>query len=748
MNKKLLLSFAVFATAFGVNAQKRMESFHSKRSQNSIELVTAENSKVEITRRVSNQKKRGASDVIDTSRIVLAKNALTTGGSATDLSTYYITDKNTGDTTNAMLMSVYQDFNQPKKIKLNGVMINAGAWAADGSIDVFIYNSKFEKVFEKLDFPIKYIAGPKYDAYFVNLDSPIEIDSFTVRIEAHNITDELFIMNSGKYGVDHKALVTISGNTLKVSKYLTGYGSSSYPFRSGQTLKSFGTGFVVNPNTVITGKGANPGEFTLSDSYTLSVADTVAGDNSKYNFANGGTLLTNKFEKDSSKVNFEINFGKDPVVQPYSLTNPGANSDAQILPYFSYVIDEPVVSNVCLGKNSTFTVQLDKNVYGNEFINKDLFVVKNYGYGRKQNYYLANFSYKVRGEFDTLDFNFNDNLYTKTFTDVSLNDTVTFNVYMDKYGYKFKGDYVSIDNELLLSSSISSAATTSEAIKCNGGVAKVIVASTVGGFAPYTGEGEQTGVNAGAHTYTVTDANGCTGEANITVTEPATVEATATVTEAIKCNGGVAKVTVAGTVGVSPFTGEGVQNDVVAGAHTYTVTDNNGCVGTASVTVSEPAKLVVTTASAVAHAGKSDGKAAVIAAGGTAPYTYEWSNSLGTNDTVLVAVGNSYQATVTDANNCTATSDKIVVALSSVSELAINGLAIYPNPVAAELHVAFNANSAATVELVNVAGQVIDTKTTSSVANTVFNTSSLEAGVYFVNIKVAEGTFTQKVIKD
>ena len=45
-------------------------------------------------------------------------------------------------------------------------------------------------------------------------------------------------------------------------------------------------------------------------------------------------------------------------------------------------------------------------------------------------------------------------------------------------------------------------------------------------------------------------------------------------------------------------------------------------------------------------------------------------------------------------------------------------------------------------------GQVIDTKNTSEFANVTFNTSALNAGVYFVNIKVAEGTFTQKVIKE
>jgi hypothetical protein len=90
----------------------------------------------------------------------------------------------------------------------------------------------------------------------------------------------------------------------------------------------------------------------------------------------------------------------------------------------------------------------------------------------------------------------------------------------------------------------------------------------------------------------------------------------------------------------------------------------------------------------------------------------------------------------------------VKVSSLSVESLSISGLSIYPNPVANELNVKFNANSAATIELVNVAGQVIETKNATEFANVTFNTAELNAGVYFVNIKVAEGTFTQKIIKE
>ena len=90
----------------------------------------------------------------------------------------------------------------------------------------------------------------------------------------------------------------------------------------------------------------------------------------------------------------------------------------------------------------------------------------------------------------------------------------------------------------------------------------------------------------------------------------------------------------------------------------------------------------------------------------------------------------------------------ITAGTASISELAIEGLSIYPNPTSTNLTVAFSSKGSASIELVNVAGQVVDTKNTTGVSNTSFDMTSLETGVYFVNIKVAEGTAIFKVVKD
>ena len=212
----------------------------------------------------------------------------------------------------------------------------------------------------------------------------------------------------------------------------------------------------------------------------------------------------------------------------------------------------------------------------------------------------------------------------------------------------------------------------------------------------------------------------------------------------------ISKVEITATGGTGAFTGL-VKEEVtaVAGEKSYEVVDANACKATVKATIlAAPSAIALDSASFMASNDKmNDGKAIVIAKGGTAPYAYTWVGNNETNDTIIVGKG-SYKVYVKDANDC-ATFATITVAAgtASVEALAISNLLIYPNPVAGELKVSFDAKSAATVELVNVAGQVIASKVANEFV-TSFNTASLDAGVYFVNIKVAEGTYTQKIVKD
>ena len=94
---------------------------------------------------------------------------------------------------------------------------------------------------------------------------------------------------------------------------------------------------------------------------------------------------------------------------------------------------------------------------------------------------------------------------------------------------------------------------------------------------------------------------------------------------------------------------------ITAGTYYVTVTGDNNCTATASVTVTQPNILTSDTSQTnVSCYGGNNGTATVIPAGGTPSYTYLWSNSQ-TNATAIDLVAGVYYVTVTDANNCTTT---------------------------------------------------------------------------------------------
>lgn len=101
-----------------------------------------------------------------------------------------------------------------------------------------------------------------------------------------------------------------------------------------------------------------------------------------------------------------------------------------------------------------------------------------------------------------------------------------------------------------------------------------------------------------------------------------------------------------------------------AGNYIVTVTDDNGCTATASVTLENPPLLTAGISITsdyngwpISCAGACDGSAQAIPAGGTPPHTYEW-GAFSEDQTAQEATGlcaGDHFVTVTDANGCTAT---------------------------------------------------------------------------------------------
>ena len=95
---------------------------------------------------------------------------------------------------------------------------------------------------------------------------------------------------------------------------------------------------------------------------------------------------------------------------------------------------------------------------------------------------------------------------------------------------------------------------------------------------------------------------------------------------------------------------------LVAGTYTVTITDNNTCQTTKSVTVNQPSALTATASKTdVSCYMGSNGTASVTVSGGTAPYSYSWSPSGGTAATASGLAAGTYTVTITDNNTCQTT---------------------------------------------------------------------------------------------
>ncbi|MBK9462981.1 MAG: SprB repeat-containing protein [Sphingobacteriales bacterium] len=192
----------------------------------------------------------------------------------------------------------------------------------------------------------------------------------------------------------------------------------------------------------------------------------------------------------------------------------------------------------------------------------------------------------------------------------------------------------------------------------------------------------------GNYLVTVTDANGCSSTAQINVLINSSLT-TSVVTTPISCNGGNNGTATANiTGGTSPYTyawsnggTTSLINNLIADTYTVTVTDTNGCSGIGIGTVSEPillsASLVIDNETDCF--GGTDGAATITANGGTAPYSYLWSNNTTTNVLNNVVAG-TYLATITDANGCTQTLSatlneptEIIVTLDNNTPVGCNG---------------------------------------------------------------------------
>jgi hypothetical protein len=211
-------------------------------------------------------------------------------------------------------------------------------------------------------------------------------------------------------------------------------------------------------------------------------------------------------------------------------------------------------------------------------------------------------------------------------------------------------------------------------VTCNGFNDGTAVADVMGGNGTLTYEwsnGETTasisGLMPGTYGVTVTDQDGCTGDASVTINQPDILSVSASGFD-VDCNGANnGSITASASGGMLPYTynwSNGMMGAMITGlaggSYTVTVTDGNNCTAMTTVVINEPSDLqLLAVQLAGTCEGSTDGSANATASGGTPPYTYEW-NTGATTAVLTGLVGGTYTVTATDDNGCTETATVMI----------------------------------------------------------------------------------------
>lgn len=235
-------------------------------------------------------------------------------------------------------------------------------------------------------------------------------------------------------------------------------------------------------------------------------------------------------------------------------------------------------------------------------------------------------------------------------------------------------------------------------VSCNGASDGMADLSVLGGTSPYTyvwSNGSTTqdlsSLIAGTYTVTISDLNGCSTIAQITLTEPDQLTASLNAMTYsggfnTSCNGltdGMISTDIIG--GFGPYTflwSDGSTDDnldaIGAGSYSVSVVDQNGCSAVANIILTEPTKLIANAGNDTAIC---DGQSAQIggypsAYGGVAPYNFYWlpNNSIN-NQVIANPIANPsattlFDLTVVDANGCAAI-DQVNVVVNPLPVVSI-----------------------------------------------------------------------------
>ncbi len=185
----------------------------------------------------------------------------------------------------------------------------------------------------------------------------------------------------------------------------------------------------------------------------------------------------------------------------------------------------------------------------------------------------------------------------------------------------------------------------------------------------FQGSGNFVGLQAGNHTLTLMDGNGCTLDSVIFISEPGPMSVASQIVTPITCAGAAdGVITILVTGGTQPLNyvlnpglvsdPTGIFSGLAPGTYTVSVDDAQGCgpVISSPLTLTDPPVLILDSIlnNNISCNGVGDGSIGMYVSGGVPPYEYSTDNqvSWGSDSLVTALTPGNYEVYVRDANLC------------------------------------------------------------------------------------------------
>lgn len=220
-------------------------------------------------------------------------------------------------------------------------------------------------------------------------------------------------------------------------------------------------------------------------------------------------------------------------------------------------------------------------------------------------------------------------------------------------------------------------------------------------------------------------------------------------------NNGSAEVSASGGTGDAIVDWNGVNpTQLTAGNYDFSVTDENGCATNGTAIISQPAAINATnTVVPTTTSTSCDGSITVDPAGGTPPYSYDWTPDAPDAEQITDLCNGTYSVIITDANDCAYEVSGVLISVG-VASLPQNevDIMISPNPGNGLFLVTMNSSKTVDVSwnVLDAQGKVIATSSkNTSVTGENKMTVDLTAfanGVYYLQMMIDHQAMTHSLI--